>query len=265
MNDLLHGMTGYPVAFPDISVQVTHNKSIIEMKIKEQESKSMHYKIAGTPMPALTITMDQGESIYTQSGGMTWMSEGISMETNMKGGLMKGIGRMFSGESLFMATYTARRPGAEIALASGFPGEIRVLEPGPGREYIAQKNAFLCATPGVTLSAHVTGVKSGLFGGEGFVLQRYSGQGLAFLELDGTIVEKELAAGEKIKVDTGNIAFFEASVGYSSEMVKGFANILFGGEGLFLSTLTGPGKVWIQTMSVSELARRIIPFIPSGK
>ncbi len=225
----------------------------------------MHYKIAGAPMPALTITMEPGESIYTQSGGMTWMSDGFSMETNMKGGLMKGIGRMFSGESLFMATYTAQRPDSEITLASSFPGEIKVLEIGPGKEYIAQKNSFLCATPNVTLSAYVTGVKSGFFGGEGFVLQRYTGQGLAFLELDGTIVEKELAPGEKIKVDTGNIAFFEAGVTYSSEMVKGFANVLFGGEGLFLSTLTGPGKVWLQTMSVAELAKRIIPFVPSSK
>ena len=205
-------------------------------------------------MPAVTITMEQGESIYTQSGGMAWMSDGISMETNMHGGLFKGIGRMFAGESLFMATYSAMSPG-----------EIRMLELGKGKEYIAQKNSFLCATPGVNLGAYVTGVKTGLFGGEGFVLQRYSGQGLAFLELDGTIVEKELAPGEKIKVDTGNIAFFEASVGYSAEMVKGFANILFGGEGLFLSTLTGPGKVWLQTMSASELARRIVPFLPAGQ
>ena len=224
----------------------------------------MHYKVFGSPMPAVTLTMEQGESIYTQSGGMTWMSEGISMETNMKGGFLKGIGRMFAGESLFMATYTAQRPGVEITLAASFPGEVKVLEVGNGREYVAQKNSFLCATPNVALSAFVTGVKTGLFGGEGFVLQKYSGQGLAFLELDGTIVEKELAPGEKIKVDTGNIAFFEAGVGYSAEMVKGFANILFGGEGLFLSTLTGPGKVWLQTMSASELARRIIPFIPSG-
>ena len=225
----------------------------------------MHYRVFGAPMPAVSLTLEQGESIYTQSGGMTWMSEHISMETNMKGGLFKGIGRMFAGESLFMATYTAQRPGEEITLASSFPGEIRIIEVGPGKVYIAQKNAFLCATPNVTLSAYVTGVKSGLFGGEGFVLQKYTGQGLAFLELDGTIVEKELAPGEKIKVDTGNIAFFEASVGYSSEMVKGFANILFGGEGLFLSTLTGPGKVWLQTMSASELAQRIIPFIPVSR
>lgn len=222
----------------------------------------MHYRIFGSPMPAVAIAMEQGESIYTQSGGMTWMSDGFSMETNMRGGFLKGMGRMFSGESLFMATYTAQRPGAEITLASSFPGEIRILEVGRGKEYIAQKNSFLCATPNVTLSAYVTGVKTGLFGGEGFVLQKYTGQGLAFLELDGTIVEKELAPGEKVKVDTGNIAFFEASVSYSSEIVKGFANILFGGEGLFLSTLTGPGKVWLQTMSASELAKRIIPFVP---
>lgn len=124
----------------------------------------MHYRVAGAPMPALTITMDQGESIYTQSGGMTWMSDGFTMETNMKGGLMKGIGRMFSGESLFMATYTAGRPNSEITLASSFPGEIKVLEVGPGKEYIAQKNSFLCATPNVTLSAYVTGAKSGFFG-----------------------------------------------------------------------------------------------------
>lgn len=225
----------------------------------------MHYKVFGAPMPAVTVTMEQGESIYTQSGGMAWMSEGISMETNMQGGLFKGIGRMFAGESLFMATYSALRPGVEITLASSFPGEIKILELGNGKEYIAQKNSFLCATPQVTLSAYVTGVKTGLFGGEGFVLQRYSGRGLAFLELDGTIVEKELAPGETIKVDTGNIAFFEANVGYSAEMVKDFANILFGGEGLFLSTLTGPGKVWLQTMSASELAKRIIPFVPSGR
>lgn len=225
----------------------------------------MHYKVFGAPMPAVTITMDRGESIYTQSGGMSWMSEGVSMETNMKGGLLKGLGRMFTGESLFMATYTAERPEAEITLASSFPGEIKMIEIGDGKEYVAQKNCFLCATPNVTLSAYVTGIKAGLFGGEGFVLQKYSGKGLAFLELDGTIIEKELAPGEKIIVDTGNVAFFEAQVGYSSEMVKGFANVLFGGEGLFLTTLTGPGKVWLQTMSVAGLAKRIVPFLPVNR
>ena len=223
----------------------------------------MKYKIFGNPMPAVTLRLETGESIYTQSGGMSWMQDGITMETNMKGGLGKALGRMFSGESLFMATYSAQRP-AEITIAAKMPGEIRAVEVAPGREYIAQKNAFLCATPGVQLSARVNNVKAGLFGGEGFVLQQLSGSGLAFLELDGTIVEYDLAPGERLIVDSGNVAFFEAQVGYNAEMVRGFKNVLFGGEGLFLTTLTGPGRVWLQTLTASELAGRLIPYIPTS-
>ena len=222
----------------------------------------MKYKIFGGQMPAVTIRLDAGESIYTQSGGMSWMTEGITMDTNLKGGLGKSLGRLFSGESMFMATYTAQRE-ADITFASSLPGEIRAIQISPEQEYIAQKGAFLCATPNVTLSAVVNGLKSGLFGGEGFVLQRLSGQGIVFLELDGAMQEIDLQPGEKIIVDTGNVALFEAQVGYSAQMVKGFKNILFGGEGLFLTTLTGPGKVWLQTLTASELARRIIPFLPS--
>ena len=166
----------------------------------------MQYKIFGNQMPAVSIRLETGESIFTQSGGMAWMQDGITMQTNMKGGLGKALGRMFSGESLFMATYTAQRP-AEITLAASLPGEIRAVEIQPGREYIAQKNAFLCATPGVQLSARVNGVKAGLFGGEGFVLQHLAGQGMAFLELDGTIVEYTLEPGERLIVDSGNVAF----------------------------------------------------------
>ena len=208
----------------------------------------MKYKIFGGQMPAVTVRLEPGESIYTQSGGMSWMTEGISMDTNLKGGLGKSLGRLFYGESMFMATYTAQKE-ADI---------------GDGKEYIAQKGAFLCATQGVTLSANISGLKSGLFGGEGFVLQRLSGQGLVFLELDGAIQEIDLQPGEKLLVDTGNVALFEAQVGYSAEMVKGFKNMLFGGEGLFLTTLTGPGKVWLQTLTASEIARRVIPFIPTS-
>ena len=224
----------------------------------------MQYKIFGTPMPAVTIRLEAGESIFTQSGGMAWMQDGITMETNMKGGLGKGLGRLLSGESLFMATYTAQRP-AEITLSASMPGEIRPIEVHQGREYIAQKNAFLCATPGVQLQARVNNMKAGLFGGEGFVLQHLSGEGLAFLELDGTIVEYMLAPGERMIVDSGNVAYFEAQVGYSAEMVRGFKNVLFGGEGLFLTTLTGPGRVWLQTLTASELAGRLIPYIPTSK
>ena len=163
-----------------------------------------------------------------------------------------------------MATYSAKAPNQHITLASAVPGEIKVFEIRSDYSIIAQKGAFLCATPGVELKAFVTNVKGGLFGGEGFILQQYVGQGLVFCELDGAIREVELAAGEKLVIDTGNVAAWESTVTYNSQMVKGFKNVLFGGEGLFLTTLTGPGKVWLQTMSISELAKRLIPYMPTG-
>jgi len=174
---------------------------------------------------------------------------------------MKGLGRMLSGESLFMATYTALASGAEMTLASSFPGAIIALELDGTKEYIAQKSAFLCATPGVELSTYVTKIKAGLFGGEGFI----SGRGIVFLEVDGTVVEKTLAPGERLKVDTGNIALFESQVNYDVETVKGFTNVLFGGEGLFLSVVQGPGKVWLQSVNAANFAAKIIPFLPHGK
>lgn len=223
----------------------------------------MQYTIFGENLPAVTISLNQGESIYTQSGGMSWMSSTISMETNMKGGLMKGIGRMLSGESLFMATYTATQDKDEVTISSTFPGKILPLEIANGREYICQKNAFLCAEPTVELATEVVkGASAGFFGGEGFILQRLKGQGIAFIELDGSVCEIQLAAGQRIKVDTGHVAAYETSVSYSVETVKGFKNILFGGEGLFLTSLEGPGKVFLQTMTMSSFAGRIIPFLP---
>ena len=158
----------------------------------------MKYEIWGGMMPAVTLSLEAGENIYTQSGGMSWMSDQMEMTTNMKGGLMKGFGRMFSGESLFMATYSAKAPNQHITLASAVPGEIRVFEIRSDYSIIAQKGAFLCATPGVELKAFVTNAKGGFFGGEGFILQQYVGQGLVFCELDGAIREVELAAGEKL-------------------------------------------------------------------
>ncbi|NLY19519.1 MAG: TIGR00266 family protein [Clostridiaceae bacterium] len=225
----------------------------------------LNYKIFGDNLPAVSIRLGAGESIYTQAGGMTWMDSGIVMETNMTGGFMKGLGRMLSGESLFMATYTARIPDQEIVIASSFPGHIVAIDVAPC-PIIAQKKAFLCAQPSTVLGTYVArGLKAGFFGGEGFILQRISGSGLVFLEIDGSMVERELAPGETIKVDTGNVAAFEETVQYQAEMVKGFKNILFGGEGLFLTTLTGPGKVWLQTMSISEFAKNILPFMPGSK
>lgn len=224
----------------------------------------LNYEIFGGSFPAVSIRLNPNESIYTQSGGMTWMDTGITMETNMHGGFMKGLGRMFSGESLFMATYTSHAPNQEIVIASTFPGYIVDIDVGHS-PIIAQKSAFLCAQPTVSLSAYIArGLRAGLFGGEGFVLQRISGTGIVFIEIDGSLVERTLAPGETIKVDTGNVAAFEESVQYQAEMVKGFKNILFGGEGLFLTTLTGPGKVWLQTMSMPEFAKSIIPFMPTS-
>ena len=210
----------------------------------------MEYNIFGGNLPAVTIKLNQGESIYTQSGGMTWMSENMEMSTNMKGGLFKGVGRMLSGDSIFMATYTAKK----------YPGEIIVLDLSDGREYVCQKSAFLCAEPSVNLSVTTNkSIKGGFFGGEGFIMQEVKGRGKVFLEIDGSVVVKELNHGEKLIVDTGHIAAYERSVKYDAKMVKGFKNMLFGGEGLFLTTLTGPGKVYLQTMTMPSFAERIMP------
>jgi len=226
--------------------------------------KPLRYTVFGGNLPAVSIRLDPGESIYTQSGGMIWMDSGITMQTNMHGGFGKALGRMFSGDSMFMATYTATGPDQELAIASTFPGSIADIAL-KGNAIIAQKSAFLCAQPSVTLSAHVVkGLGAGLFGGEGFILQRLTGFGHVFLEIDGSLVERVLAPGQRLKVDTGNVAAFEESVQYQAEMVKGFKNVLFGGEGLFLTTLTGPGKVWLQTMTLPSFAKQLIPYMPKS-
>ena len=224
----------------------------------------MRYQVIGDTMPAVEMTFDQaGESMYTQSGGMAWMSEGVSMDSNMRGGLGKSLGRMFSGESIFMATYRAERPGASIAFASTVAGEVLPVDIGACGGLIAQKGAFLCAQNSVELSVAFTKkLSAGLFGGEGFILQDIHGTGMVFLEIDGNKVEKVLAPGEVLKVDTGNVVAFEKTVNYEIETVKGLKNIFFGGEGLFLTKLTGPGRVILQTQNFNEFAGRIISMMP---
>ena len=213
----------------------------------------MRYEVIGDTMPAVEITFDQaGECMYTQSGGMAWMSEGVSMDSNMKGGFGRSIGRMFSGESLFMATYKADRPGASIAFASTVAGEVLPIDVGACGGLIAQKGAFLCSENTVELGVAFTKkLSAGFFGGEGFILQDIHGRGMV------------LAPGEVIKVDTGNVVAFEKSVNYEIETVKGLKNIFFGGEGLFLTKLTGPGRIILQTQNFNEFAGRIARFIPS--
>ena len=226
----------------------------------------MKYEIIGSVMPAVEITFEQaGEEMYTQSGGMAWMTDGIEMTTNTKGGLMKGIGRMFAGESLFMATYRALQAGASIAFSSTVAGKILPIKVHDHGRLICQKGAFLCAEKEVRLNTVFTKrVSAGLFGGEGLILQELTGEGVAFLEVDGDMVVKDLAAGEILKVDSGNIVAFESSIQYEIKMVKGVGNILFGGEGLFLSVLTGPGRVIVQTQNIAEFAGRISGYFPAS-
>lgn len=226
----------------------------------------MQYRIIGDTMPAVEVMFDApGEGMYTQSGGMAWMTEGIEMSTNTRGGFMKGLGRMFAGESLFMATYRATRPGAMIAFASTVAGRILAVDTGRNGGLICQKGAFLCAQESVNLKVTLAKkFSAGLFGGEGFILQDISGSGMAFLEVDGDMIERNLGPGEVLKVDTGNVVGFERTVGYEVETVKGLGNIFFGGEGLFLTRLTGPGRVILQTQNIAEFAGRIARFIPTG-
>lgn len=226
----------------------------------------MDYKILGQTVPVVEMILNAGETVYTQSGGMAYQSDNIEMKTNARGGFMKSIGRAFSGESIFMATYTANKDNSTIAFAATIPGNIFPinLSEVPGG-LIMQKGAFLCAEDSVnTKVAFTKKLSSGLFGGEGFILQHAEGKGNLFLEVDGDIIEKDLSAGEVLKVDTGNVVAFQPSVSYEIEMIKGLGNIFLGGEGLFLTKLVGPGKVIIQSQNFKDFANRLIPYIPSS-
>ena len=224
----------------------------------------MDYKIIGETVPVVEVTMNAGESMYTQSGGMAYQTEGIKMNTNTHGGLMKGLGRMIAGESLFMANYTAEKDGATIAFAATVPGSIVPFDLSKYPNGLTfQKGSFLAAESSVeTGIAFTKRFGAGLFGGEGFILQKASGNGHIFLEVDGDPIEKELEAGEVLKVDTGNVVAFAPSVSYEIETVKGLGNIFLGGEGLFLTKLVGPGKVILQSQNFGDFAGRIIHMLP---
>lgn len=224
----------------------------------------MKYELIGTVVPAVECTLGAGESMFTQSGGMIWQTDGIEMSTNARGGIAKSIGRMFSGESMFMANYKAQNDGAVVAFGSTVPGNIVPIDIGMMGTFICQKGAFLCAEQSINVEATFTKkFSAGLFGGEGFILQKISGKGMVFLEVAGDTVERTLAPGEVMKVDTGNVVAFEEAVKYEIETVKGLGNILFGGEGLFLTKLTGPGRIILQTQSYAEFISKIIARIPS--
>jgi len=223
----------------------------------------MRYAISGTVLQSLEVQLDSGESMFTESGGMAWMSDGIEMDTNTRGGLMSGLGRTLSGESLFMTTYTSRIQNGMITFTPEAPGKVLPIQLAPNQMIIAQKDAFMCAQASVKMEIHFRKkLGAGLFGGEGFILQKLTGPGVAFLEIPGEVKEYNLAAGQILKIDPGHIAAFDPSVTYDIQMVKGLKNIVFSGEGLFLATLKGPGRVWLQTMPISNLAHKISKYIP---
>lgn len=220
----------------------------------------MQYEIKGTPLPVLIMNVSAGEQIKTEKGAMSWMSPNMEMSTNAGGGIGKAFGRMFSGESMFQNVYTCRGGDGLLACASSFPGEILPIQISAEQSIAAQKSAFLACESGVEMSIHFQ--KKGLagfFGGEGFILQRFSGSGIVFLEIDGSVIEYTLAAGQSLIVDTGILAAMDLSVGVDIQSVKGVGNALFGGEGLFNTVLTGPGRIWLQTMPKSTLARAVTP------
>lgn len=223
----------------------------------------MNYEIKGGAFPVVECKLEDREQMITEKGSMVWMSPNMHMET-AGGGIGKMFSKAFSGESMFQNIYTARGAGL-IAFGSSFPGRIMPVQISPGREMIVQKTAFLASESSVELSIHFNKkLGAGVFGGEGFIMQRLSGSGIAFIEIDGELVEYELSAGQQIVVDTGNVAGFEVGVQIDIQQVPGLKNKLLGGEGLFNTVLTGPGKVWLQTMPISSVAASIRPFIPTG-
>lgn len=223
----------------------------------------MEYRVFGNTVPVVEIKLRNGESVYTQSGGMAYQTDGIEMKTNAKGGVMRSLGRMFTGESIFMANYKAVKDGAIVAFATTVPGSIIPIKLSDmPNGVILQKGAFLCAESSVDLKVSFTKkFSAGLFGGEGFILQKATGNGEIFLEVDGDPIEKILAPGEILKVDTSNVVAFEPTVSYEIEMIKGLGNIFFGGEGLFITRFVGPGKVILQSQNISDFAGRLLPFV----
>ena len=223
----------------------------------------MKYDIQGGNLPVVICELENGESMITESGAMSWMSPNMQMETS-GGGLGKMFGRMFSGESLFRNTYTARGGAGLIAFASKFPGAILAVEITPDKPVVVQKSAFLAATGGVETSVFFQKkMSTGFFGGEGFIMQKISGRGLVFLEIDGSAVDYELEPGQQIVVASGNLAMMDETCSMDVQAIAGIKNVLFGGEGLFNTVITGPGRVTLQTMPLSSFAELIARFIPA--
>jgi uncharacterized protein (TIGR00266 family) len=225
----------------------------------------MRYEISGTVMQTVGVDLAPGETVYSQTATMAWMSAGVRMHTNTGGGLFAGLKRSFAGGSFFVTEFTAEGGTGHVAFAPRFPGTIMPRTLAPGESLICRKETFLCAERSVGLElAWQQRIGSGFFGGAGFILQRVTGPGTVFLDLSGEVVRKRLAPGEPIFVHAGHVGVHEPSVSFDIQMVPGFRNLLFGGEGLFLACLRGPGEVWLQSMPIMNLAEEIARYMPGG-
>ena len=226
----------------------------------------MKYEIKGTPFPVVICQLEAGETMLTERGSMSWMTPNMKMETSTNGGLGKAFGRMLSGDSIFQNRYTAQGGQGLIAFASSFPGSIKAVEITPERPVVVQKSGFLASEQGVELSIFFQKKGgAGFFGGEGFIMQKLSGRGIAFTEFDGHIVEYDLDPGESLVVDTGYLAAMDATCSMDIQAVPGLKNMVFGGEGIFNTIITGPGHVYLQTMPISQVAGVLRPFMPTAK
>lgn len=224
----------------------------------------MEYVIEGGAFPVVVCTLQKGETMKNETGAMAFMTSDMKMETNTGGGLLKGLGRAISGDTLFLNFFTAESDNQKIGFSAHSPGKILPIRLTGNATIIGQKNAFLAAEESVDIDIFFKNkLGAGIFGGEGFVLQKFSGEGMVFLEIDGEVIERTLEEGETLLLDPGHVAVMEETVDFDIERVKGAKNILFG-EGLFFTKVTGPGKIWIQTMPISKLAEALIPFIPTS-
>jgi len=224
----------------------------------------MKYDLQGTTMQILNIEVDPKETIVSESGRLIFMSDNVKMDTKMRGGFWNAIKRKFAGESFFLVNFSSLAGKGFVSFGSEFPGKIIPLRLSEGEELIAQKDAFLCSEGSVTFDATWTRkIGAGLLGGEGLILVKVKGPGIAFFNVGGEVTKIDLAKGQKIRVDTGNLAMFDSGVSYSVERVKGIKNMIWGGEGLFLATCTGPGRVWVQSLPINEFAGKIAEYLPN--
>ena len=231
-----------------------------------QTKAGLRYRIDGTIQQTLLVDLAAGQTIFSDAGAMSWMSASIAMNTYASGGIGGLLKRAFSGATLFVVDFTAERGPGHVAFSADFPGKVLPFELEPGRSVVMHKHAFLCAEKTVQLDVFFTRrFGTGLFGGEGFVLQKLTGPGGVFAELDGDAIEYALKPGETMRVEPGHVAMFEETVQFDTEMIQGFTNVLMGGEGLFLATLTGPGRIWLHSLTPSKVAHRVAEYLPGRK